>query len=165
MKTILIGMILMAPFRIGADNKRPTPCQLNPIYCQIMKNNPKIDKKYAMKLSNVIHHVAILHGVNPKKYAAILAQESMYKLGAKNCTDGVCRDFGIAQINSNTAKAFKFDTKKLTTDLVYSIEAGAIVLADMKRMYGHKESNYWSRYNTSHKDKRKKYEQLVARYM
>jgi hypothetical protein len=42
-------------------------------------------------------------------------------------------------------------------DLEYSVKAGAIVLADFKRMYGEKEKDFWTRYNTSHPEKRQKY--------
>lgn len=140
-------------------------CSKNPIYCQIIKNHPRLDKNYAMTLSNAIYWTAKIHNIDPKKYAAILAQESMYNLKARNCSDGVCKDYGIAQINVNTAKAFNFDVKRLTTDLHYSLNAGAIVLADFKRMYGEKDQEYWTRYNSSDKTKRKKYKTLVARYL
>ena len=134
----------------------------NPIYYQIVKNNPKIDRKYAMKLSNVIYHVAMLYEIDPRKYAAILAQESMYKLKAHNA---ISKDYGIAQINHKIAEAYGFDKVRLTTDLLYSIQAGAIVLADFKRMYGEKDLEYWTRYNSSNKKKRKKYKTMVARYL
>lgn len=140
-------------------------CDVNPIFCQIVKNHPTINLNYAMKLSNVINKVAVEMGINPVKYAAILAQESMYKLEAKNCWDNECHDFGIAQINKATIRAFKFDKKKLLTDLEYSVKAGAIVLADFKRMYGESEKDYWTRYNSSKPSKREKYKRLVARYL
>jgi soluble lytic murein transglycosylase-like protein len=140
-------------------------CDINTIFCQIVKNNPKIDLNYAFRLSNVINKVAIEMGINPKRYAAILAQESMYKLDAKNCWDNVCHDYGIAQINKKTIKAFNFDKKKLLTDLEYSVKAGAIVLADFKRMYGKKEDDFWTRYNASCPEKRQKYKQLVMRFL
>jgi soluble lytic murein transglycosylase-like protein len=140
-------------------------CDINAIFCQIVKNNPKIDLNYAYRLSNVINKVALEIGVNPKEYAAILAQESMYKLDAKNCWGNVCHDYGIAQINKKTIEAFKFDKKKLLTDLEYSVKAGAIVLADFKKMYGKKEVDFWTRYNASCPEKRQKYKQLVTRFL
>ena len=140
-------------------------CDINTIFCQIVKNNPKLDLNYAYKLSNVINKVALEMGINPKRYAAMLAQESMYKLDATNCWDNVCHDYGIAQINKKTIKAFNFDKKKLLTDLEYSVKAGAVVLADFKRMYGKKETDFWTRYNASCPEKRQKYKQLVTRYL
>lgn len=110
-------------------------------------------------------------------------QESAYRLNAKGCHFGlqvnsisnfigknnpevkVCSDFGISQIYFKTAKAFKFEIDRLTTDLDYSVEAGAIVLADFKRMYGHRELDWYTRYNASSRGKRNIYKNLVARYL
>ena len=102
-------------------------------------------------------------------------QESAYKVSAKNLRCGVSMttgekdcvivDFGIGQINHKTIKHFNFDQKKLLSDIEYSVEASAIVLADFKRMYGKKEVDFWSRYNASTPSKRQTYKMLVARYM
>lgn len=106
---------------------------------------------------------------------AMLMQESSYRISAQNVSCGVSLstgekdcvavDYGIGQINHRTIKNFKFDQKKLLSDLNYSVEASAIVLADFKRMYGHKEDEYWTRYNASNPEKRQVYKTLVARYM
>ncbi len=75
-------------------------------------------------------------------------------------------DFGISQINYRTAFRLGLDLDRLTTDIEYSVEAGAIVLSDFKRRYGKREPNTWhSRYNASNKIKRKIYQELVARYL
>jgi len=140
-------------------------CDKNPLMCQIVKNNPRIDLNYAYELSNIIYEKATKHNINPRRFAAILAQESMYRLDAKNCKDGVCNDFGIAQINKKTIEAFGFDKQRLLKDLEYSIEAGVLVLADFKRMYGDKEQYWWTRYNASNPEKRKIYKQLVMRFL
>lgn len=105
----------------------------------------------------------------------MLMQESAYKISAKNIRCGIsvstgerdciAVDFGIGQINNKTIKNFKFDQKKLLSDLTYSVEAAAIVLADFKRMYGSKDKTYWTRYNASNPQKREVYRQLVARYL
>ncbi len=102
-------------------------------------------------------------------------QESGYKISAKNLRCGVSVttgekdcvvvDFGIGQINYKTIRHFNFDQKKLLSDMEYSIEAAAVVLADFKRMYGKKEDTFWTRYNASSPDKRETYRILVARYM
>lgn len=102
-------------------------------------------------------------------------QESAYKISATNVKCGISVttgekdciiiDRGIGQINHKTIKHFKFDPNKLVSNLEYSVEAAAIVLADFKRMYGKKEVEYWTRYNASTKSKRQVYKNLVARYM
>ena len=130
-------------------------------YEQIVKNNPSLDDKYAKELSIIIDKLAVQFDIKPERLAAILAQESMYKLNAVNHDS---RDYGIAQINDKTIKRFGFNKKLLLTDLEYSVKAGAIVLADFKRRYGKREKKYWSRYSSSKLVKRQKYENLVARY-
>jgi hypothetical protein len=115
------------------------------------------------------------HGISAKVLAALLMQESGYKIAAKNVKCGtsitsgerdcVIVDFGIGQINHKTIETFKFDKRKLLSDLTYSVEAAALVLADFKRMYGHKEQDYWTRYNSGNRSKREVYKSLVARYM
>jgi hypothetical protein len=167
MIVILKGVIFVAIILFGVNTAKITfkaqnICDKNPIFCQIVKNNQSIDKDYAMKLSNVIYHVAKLYNIDPKKYAAILAQESMYKMGAVNPKS---RDYGISQINYRTARVYGFDIQRLTTDVEYAVEAGAIVLADLKKSHGHKEQVYWTRYNSSKPEKREKYKKLVKRFM
>jgi len=162
LKWVIVAVITLFGVTIAKDKPVVNVCVKNPIYCQILKNNPKIDKAYALKLSNIIHHMAKLYNINPTKYAAILAQESMYKLNAVN---NESKDYGISQINHNTAKAYGFNIGLLTSDVEYSIKAGAIVLSDIKRAYGHKEKSYWTRYNSSKPDKREKYQLLVSRFM
>lgn len=172
MKTLNLSAVLAiltaTPFKATPQQQKEVKlqfCDQNPIFCQIVKNNSKIDLNYAYRLSNVINKVATEMNINPKRYAAILAQESMYKLDAKNCWDNECHDYGIAQINKNTIKSFNFDKNKLLTDLEYSVKAGAIVLSDIKKIYGEKEEDFWTRYNASNPIKREKYKKLVTRYL
>lgn len=136
--------------------------EYNPIFDQVVKNHPKIDRVYAQRLATAIQKVAKEMGIKPQRLAAILAQESRYTLNAVNRRSN---DYGIAQINHRTIESFGFDKERLLTDLEYSVKAGAIVLADFKRMYGKREKNYWSRYNSSDKDKRQEYEILVAKFL
>jgi len=140
-------------------------CLQHPIYCQILKNSPKINKQYAMRLSNVIDNMSKLYKLDSAIYTAILAQESMFKLNAKNCRKGFCYDHGISQINYKTALIYNFNLNGLTTDLVYSVQAGAIVLADLRKAYAHKDKDYWTRYNASNKLKRAVYKAKVIRYL
>lgn len=163
LKIILSSLLLFAPIFNKYQDMEKSTVSANPIYDQIVKNHPNINKKYAMKLSNKLHLIAKKYKINPRRYAAILAQESMYSLAAKNCRGDICEDFGIAQINKKTALAYGFNLEKLTSDLEYSLIAGAIVLADMKKMYN-KEVDWWTRYNSSNSLKRKKYQTLVMRY-
>jgi len=132
------------------------------LFKQILKNQPTIEANYAVRLSNAILDASMRHRVNPHKIAAILAQECRYRL---NCINKVTKDYGIGQINHKTIKAFNMDQKRLLTDLEYSVEMAVIVLADFKRMYGKREKDWFTRYNSSKPDKRKHYGELIARFM
>lgn len=134
----------------------------NVIYHQILLNKPEIDKVKAKKIAHHISMVNIKYKIPKRIYAAILMQESQYKLNAVNVKTN---DYCMAQINIKTATAFKFDTKRLLTDLKYCIEAGAIVLADFQKMYGHKELTWFTRYNSSKPSKRKKYFADISQWM
>ena len=114
-------------------------------------------------------------------------QESSYLLNAKNKQCGIpvtdkdkhfldkdiihifdegciIADIGISQIHYKTAKAFKFQMIRLMLDLEYSVEAGAIVLADFMKRYSKREEDWWTRYNASSRSKRNIYKNLVSRY-
>lgn len=151
-------------------SKAKTFCEKNQVFCQIVKNNPKIDLDYAMELSNVIYEAASEFNVKPKRLAAILAQESQYKLDAININKDNCKDYGISQINCRTVKLYNFDKQKLLTDLRYSVKAGAMVLSDLKKSFRH-ELDYWCRYNVGTRPKHRiqnsceVYKNLVMRYM
>lgn len=152
-------------------------CEHHPIYCQIIENKPSINKTYAMHLSNVIYRYSKLYKIPAKVYTAILAQESIYRISAVNCHTGVvvddkgnriekvCTDFGISQIWWKTALSYGFNLDLLVSDLEYSVEAGAIVLADFMRRYAHSDKFWWTRYNSSQPVNREIYRQLVSRYL
>lgn len=140
------------------------------IFQQIIRNKPDIHIQKALLLSSLIVKESNKVDINPKLFTAILMQESGYRLNAKNCKDTnegyeICLDFGVSQINYKTILLYKFDKKRLMTDIEYSIEAGLQVLSDFKKRYGHKEINYWSRYNTSNPKARKKYQKQVERWL
>jgi len=133
----------------------------SPIYEQIINNRPNINQEYAQVLSKSIQEVSKKYNIEPNIYTAILMQESTYRLDAinTNCKDYeiledqiVINDddckmhaFGIAQIHYKNLPRYGFNKIKLLTNLDYSLEAGARVLSDMKRMFPN-EDNYWVRY-------------------
>ena len=160
----IISLSFILPSLVSTDSNADG-CQRHPIFCQIIDNHPTIDKKYAFNLSKLIVKIAHTHKIDPRLLTAIMAQESKYDVTKKNCNERYCTDFGIAQINWKTADVYNFDRNLLTSDLEYSINAGAIVLAEIKARYAHKEEDYWTRYNASSPSKRNEYKLLVARYL
>jgi hypothetical protein len=77
----------------------------------------------------------------------------------------VCSDFGIGHIYYKTANSYGFDVGSLTTDLEYSINAAAQVLAGFKKRYEARENDWWTRYNARSKTKRLIYKRMVERFM
>jgi soluble lytic murein transglycosylase-like protein len=132
------------------------------VYTQIVTNKPNIDKQKAEKIAKTIKKVRKQYRLPAGILTAILMQESSYRLNAVNKSSS---DYGIAQINVRTAKHFEFDTERLLTDLEYSIEAGAIVLADFYKRYGHREKDWFTRYNHSNPEIRGRYLEKLVRWM
>lgn len=95
---------------------------------------------------------------------AILRQESNFNNNAKNCRNNICHDFGIAQINKHTAKAYNFDLKKIMKDPIYSIDCMGRVLHDLKKQYAKKDKLWWTYYNAVTWEKRLNYYLAVNRY-
>jgi hypothetical protein len=151
MKAIIL-LIILCQVALGDDI----------VYRQIVNNKPNIDTEKAKMIAKYIDMAHKKYKIPKRVYAAILMQESSYKLSAVNRSSS---DFGISQINKRTAKAFGFCTKRLTTDLKYSIDAGAIVLADFQRMYGKKDPLWFTRYHHSKPSLRKRYLQNISRWM
>ena len=99
----------------------------------------------AAEIDSDIAKVATEYKLDPVLFNAIIAHESNFELDAYNHKT---QDFGLTQINIKTARAYKFDTKKLQTDKLYSLRAGAKVLHDFKLRYAKRESLTWfCRYN------------------
>ncbi len=152
-----------------ADNQK--------IYRQIKRNKPDINEQLAKDLSHIISKMSKKHSVPANLYTAILMQESGYDLNAVNLSCGIAfagdkshtelcviKDAGISQINYKTINDWKFNTSRLLTDLNYSVEAGAKVLADIKKRYSKNDPEFWTRYNASSPEKRATYKKLVSRW-
>jgi len=129
------------------------------VYKQIRRIKPDIEPRYAAHLAASIYEVARAFKIDARLMTAILAQESMFNVAAVNQKS---KDYGLAQINHKTAKAYNFDLKRLKTDPKYSIWAAGVVLRDFNKLH---EKEPWTRYNSSKPEKRKQYKRLVARYM
>lgn len=139
--------------------------EVEKVTSHVTKNNPNLTKKEASRISVSIVRKTKKYDLPRGIFTAILAQESMYGLSAKNCSLGKCTDIGISQIHISTIERYKFDKNKLLTDLDYSIEAGCIVLKDFMIKYGNKEKNWYSRYNSSKALARRKYEKSIKRFL
>ena len=159
---LLITIICLYTMRLTDITFKTIYKKRDIIYNKILKNKPDINRSYAKKLANIIDIKSIKYNIDPIQYTAMLAQESQYRLEAVNTTTG---DYGISQINYRTAAAYGLDIARLISDLEYSVEAGLIVLFDFKKRYAYKETDYWSRYNSSNRTKRDTYKKSVEGYI
>ena len=180
MKYLLLLGLLFAGNAYGKPN-----CKTHKIYCKIVKLQPKINKKFAMKLSNIIHKEARAKGIDPMLSVAILNQESSlrpqhtWKISKKEkkwCTPDDCFyevdeirkvfDMGIAMINIRTAISYGMDINKLFNhDLEYAIKSHFVILEDKIAQCAHLGDEAWSCYHSATPKWRKKYVKMVSRFI
>lgn len=159
-------------------------CKTHKLFCKILKFNPKIDRSFAMDLSNKISAKAKIAGVDPNVSLAILLQESglrhvnTYKTHStleEFCESGKCFkivkevnevfDMSVAQINVNTANEFGFDIERLYKgDLDYALDCHFIILKQKMEMCKNKEDS-WSCYHSINDPYRQIYVKLVKRFL
>ena len=182
MKKFIILLMILWLFPIIT---KAADCDRHPIFCHIKQLRPKMHNHKAFQISNAIHKASRRFNVDKHLLTAIFRQESNFKVtaigrrkGLVMVSDGrdityeeqaVMADFGISQIYYKTAVHYKFDIKRLTTDLQYSINAGAKVLSEFKKQFGREDPFFWLRYNcgargTTNRDTCQIYKALVERY-
>lgn len=132
----------------------------------VLKTNPKLTLEEGWWISYLIDLVAREHDLDPKLFAAIIAQESAFKRRAKRCDDGKKRncDFGLGQINVQWVRKWKLDKKRLLTDPEYNLRIAARLLRDALDSYGDREpKNAYSRYHNPAKKFRVAYEAHIQK--
>lgn len=96
-------------------------------------------------LKAIVIAAAEKYNVDAVLFVAIVQQESNFETKAYNPKS---QDYGLAQINYKTARAYGLNTHRLLHDSKYNAEAGARILADIQNRYGYKEPQTWfCRYN------------------
>jgi soluble lytic murein transglycosylase-like protein len=119
--------------------------QSGTVYMQILRNTQGQPPHDPIRLADAFMASAAKHGLDPVLLSAIGAVESNYYVGAVNSRSN---DFGLMQINATNIKKLGLSKKRLLTDIEYSIEAGASILAWFKSRYAKKEPRNWfCRYN------------------
>lgn len=176
--TVLFGGAMYA-------NAETLDCKTHKLYCKVVAFNPRIDRAFAMEISNKVYSKAKQHGVKPELAMAILMHETglrninTYKTNTKvseSCdTSGCTRttttvdkvfDMSIAQINVNTAVHYGFNLERLyKLDMDYAIDCFFIVLKDKMRMCSNLGDKSWSCYHSSTEHYRIIYVDLVSRHL
>ena len=78
------------------------PQEVNPIYSHIISLKPKLNHKYAMKLSNIIHKYTKnrqtrICKINPRLFTAILRQENIFRVKYQRKHRGVRKESKVEQ--------------------------------------------------------------------
>lgn len=95
-------------------------------------------------LKNYITKHALKHKVERSVLSCVLKIESGYRMGLISETF----DYGLAQVNIRTIKAFKLDKDKLLTNLEYNVSTAAFILRTYKKAFAFDEPTNWiARYN------------------
>lgn len=93
---------------------------------------------YSHKLALSIYKVSRKHNINQRLLTQIMLVESRGNVKAYNRKT---KDHGLMQVNDATAKAYGFSRIKLY-EADYALNAGATVLADLKKYKGYRPCMY-----------------------
>lgn len=148
----------------------------NPIYNAIITLNKKIDKRDALKYSNIIYKYSKDYKIDPFLVVAISRQESYLNLNSVRQVEhsGIyfdkesnkfikkieLTDFCMMQINKSNVISKKLNPDKLLNDPDYCIHEGMKILSYFKKLYG-SETDWWTRYNSPNDKHRKIYKEYV----
>jgi Transglycosylase SLT domain len=119
--------------------------QMNRVPLQVPTVLPELEEQVEAPSSQdkLIDSVAAQYGLDKQLFHCVLQVESNKRLEAVNELTG---DYGIGQINARSWR--KFDIKRLTTDLQYSLNASAEVLSFYRQLKQQDEPRQWAcRYN------------------
>lgn len=131
---------------------------------KIIKIKRSIKAPYALTIAKHTYKVSMRYDLDPNLLIAIFAVESAFKLDAVRGKT----DYGIGQIHISNIRLHEFCKTRLVSDLEYSINAAAMILAEIRKDQGRKEKYYWVRYNCGSKSLKrrtcKRYKRKVKRW-
>ena len=158
-------------------------CKKHGMYCQILKWRPNIDKKWAMKFSDLLFRYGKKYDMDPWRSLAIAMQESSLRnihrkhtiiVFHTTCVKGKCHktyhlvrgysDLSIFQFHINTALAYDMDILRLDSDLDYAVSQHFKLLKLKEARCEELGSVAWSCYHSVTPTKRHLYAKLVNRY-
>ena len=151
----------------------------NTICHKIIKLNPKMDHKKALKLSNVFYKASKKFRISPTLLVSIAYQESRFRVSTIRKVKGLVfdentnnfkeirigADFCMMQIHFSNIKKMKLDTQRLLNEAKYCVETGAKILKIYKKRYAKTDKKWWTYYNAITKSKREIYFKHVTRHL
>ena len=184
-KTLFFLTLFLTPV-IGQANllsTTPQNCKKNPLFCHILKLQPRVDKPWAMKFSNLLSKYGKKHKLDPWRSLAIAMQESSLHYTKRyhtvvvpehNCQSRSTKpkykivralsDFGYFQLHASTVKQYKLSPERLLNDLDYMVKTHFLVLKDKIKMCKRLGDDAWSCYHSRTPVLRKRYIQKVGQY-
>jgi hypothetical protein len=165
-------MALLIPNLAQPMEAVPLKLKKNPIYAEIVKLNPKVDKTLAMQLSNSIAKYSKMFGTDPLFSVAIAMQETAFvnknREGAVMTKTGKLvrgiTDVGVFQIHVATIAYLGIDVVRLQTDIDYQAYWHTKILAQKikvcsgaRKKLDVKIGNEWSCYHSFTPSKRQVY--------
>lgn len=165
MRYILSILFMFASMTANAE----TDCKLHPLYCTVIKLQPKVDKTWAMKLSNFLKKYSAQYGTDPYRSLAIAMRESSLQdidrvttvlVQDRKCDDTfVCidaprvvqgiTDIGVFQFHVLTIQSEGIDAGRLKTDLEYAVRTHVKLLKAKMEMCADLGKEAWSCYHSN----------------
>jgi len=182
--TLMLLAAFLVPHTVFCARTQKISCKKNPVYCHIIKLQPKANRQWAMKLSNHLVKYAKKHQLDPWRSLAIGMQESSLNKTKRyntvivpviTCNDKkICHttfkvikaisDVGLFQLHARTVQHYKFDTNRLTHDIEYMVKTHFIVLIDKIKQCRKLGPHAWSCYHSRTPVLRKRYIKRVNQF-
>lgn len=129
---------------------------------QILRNTRGVPPHDPLRLAEAFVRSANKYGLDANLLAAVAFVESGYFVGAVNKRSN---DFGLMQVNLYNIRAMGLSKERLLTDIEYSIDAGAQILAYFAKRYRKVEGSEWvCRYNIGTRAKKGALARICVRY-
>jgi len=183
MPIIICLLIIIGLSSWSTSYAKPVNCSVHKLYCKIVKLRPSINKKWAMRYSNLLYSLGKKYKMDPWRSLAIAMQESSIQnihrrqkviVFTKRCRKGRCSnhykivkgysDLGLYQFHVDTIEQYKIDPFRLKKDLRYVIEMHFRILRNKIKMCRKLKADAWTCYHSKTRYYRKQYKKLVNRY-
>lgn len=182
----LFAFTLLLSSATAYCNSAPYNCNRHKLYCTIVKLKPKINKDFAMQLSNAIYKSSNKYNVDPFRIIAIMRQESGINMNARNTqtvtkthkecdewercittttTNKQTTDFGLFQFHIKTMQRHKLNINRVMTDMNFTVDFAVNMISRKIKMCSKIwPQTPWACYNTATNKLHQKYVKHVNRY-
>ena len=175
-RTIIVSVLFLYTVLSVAEAKE-VDCEKHSIYCNIIDKNPKISKKRAMQLSNIIYkyskkynqnpHISVAVGMQETRLRNIHRKQNVIVFGEDGKSWEVVRgisDVCMFQFHVDTIIAHELDPIKLKDDIEYCIEQHFILMRQKRKICSHLGKDSWTCYHSVNKIPREYYKLLVEKH-